>query len=136
MLNCFLKDIKNHQKDLPFYFKLFGKQVYFIDQLKRRIKRSVYRVFDNVTGKWEEINGSRQLLAALLYGVIILSSVLYFLFIRIIEALTLSLNAFSTLGFGDIPVKGTVRYLTIIEGFIGWFLLSIFSVSLISQILW
>ena len=51
------------------------------------------------------------------------------------NALMLSINTFTTLGFGDIPIKGLTRYLAIIEGFIGWFMLSIFSVSLISQLL-
>ena len=47
----------------------------------------------------------------------------------------LSVNAFTTLGFGEIPIKGVPRYLAIIEGFIGWFMLTIFSVALISQLL-
>ena len=41
----------------------------------------------------------------------------------------------ATLGFGEIPIKGLPRYLAIIQGFIGWFMLTIFSVSLISQLL-
>ncbi|MGB0807286.1 MAG: potassium channel family protein [Salibacteraceae bacterium] len=56
-------------------------------------------------------------------------------FINFLNALTLSLNAFTTLGFGDIPTHGAARYITIIQGFIGWFMLTIFSVSLISQVL-
>ena len=55
--------------------------------------------------------------------------------LRGINSIALSINTFSTLGFGDIPVTGISRYVAIIQGFIGWFLLSIFSVSLISQIL-
>ena len=132
----FIKEIRENQRYLPFYFKLFGRQVYVVEQFKLNFRKMIFRGFDNITGKWEEISGKRKLLAAVLYGFIVLFSLLYFFFFRIVEALTLSLNAFSTLGFGDIPVKGTVRYLTILEGFIGWFLLSIFSVSLISQILW
>lgn len=66
-------------------------------------------------------------------------STFYFLlfttFIHILNALTLSLNAFTTLGFGDIPTHGAARYVTIVQGFIGWFLLTIFSVSLINQVL-
>jgi hypothetical protein len=37
------------------------------------------------------------------------------------------------LGFGNIPTKGVARYICIIQGFIGWFLLSIFTVALINQ---
>lgn len=57
------------------------------------------------------------------------------LIIVLINAVTLSINSFVTLGFGSIPTSGFARYLCIIEGFIGWFLLSIFSVALINQVL-
>jgi hypothetical protein len=55
--------------------------------------------------------------------------------ISVINAITLSLNSFVTLGFGTIPTTGAARYVCILQGFIGWFLLSIFTVSLINQIL-
>ena len=55
--------------------------------------------------------------------------------ISLINAITLSLNSFVTLGFGTIPTTGAARYICILQGFIGWFLLSIFTVSLINQIL-
>ena len=53
----------------------------------------------------------------------------------LINAMTLSLNAFVTLGFGTIPTSGLARYVCILQGFLGWFLLSIFTASLINQIL-
>lgn len=64
-----------------------------------------------------------------------LGFVLYSAFVHVLNALTLSLNAFTTLGFGEIPTHGAARYVTIVQGFIGWFLLTIFSVSLINQVL-
>lgn len=57
------------------------------------------------------------------------------LIISLLNAITLSLNSFVTLGFGTIPTTGAARYVCILQGFIGWFLLSIFTVSLINQIL-
>jgi hypothetical protein len=54
---------------------------------------------------------------------------------RCLNALMLSINAFTTLGFGTIPAKGLTRYLLIIQGFVGWILLTIFSATLISQFL-
>ena len=56
-------------------------------------------------------------------------------FMRSLNAIALSLNAFVTLGYGELSAKGAARYLVVLEGAIGWFLLGIFSVSLISQIL-
>ena len=72
--------------------------------------------------------GSRVFVALLFY-------LCYLFLVRAANSIILSINAFSTLGFGNIPVQGALRYITILEGFLGWFLLSIFSVSLISQIL-
>lgn len=54
--------------------------------------------------------------------------------ISLTNAITLSLNAFTTLGFGNIPTHGLARYICIVQGFIGWFLLSIFTVALINQV--
>lgn len=53
--------------------------------------------------------------------------------VSFINAATLSLNAFTTLGFGNIPTHGIARYVCVVQGFIGWFLLSIFTVALINQ---
>ncbi len=53
----------------------------------------------------------------------------------LLNAFTLSLNSFVTLGFGSIPTTGVARYICILQGFLGWFLLSIFTASLINQIL-
>lgn len=55
--------------------------------------------------------------------------------IHLANSFVLSLNSFVTLGFGRIPTTGFARYICILQGFIGWFLLSIFTVSLINQIL-
>lgn len=55
--------------------------------------------------------------------------------LSLLNAITLSLNAFVTLGFGEIPTKGVAKYITVVQGFMGWFLLSIFTVSLVSQLL-
>lgn len=55
--------------------------------------------------------------------------------ISYINALTLSLNSFVTLGFGRIPTIGIARYICVLEGFVGWFLLSLFTVALINQVL-
>ena len=55
--------------------------------------------------------------------------------ISLINAMTLSLNSFVTLGFGSIPTTGLARYVCILQGFIGWFLLSIFTASLINQVM-
>jgi hypothetical protein len=54
-------------------------------------------------------------------------------FLSLLNAITLSLNSFTTLGFGNIPTVGLARYVCVVQGFIGWFLLSLFTVALINQ---
>jgi hypothetical protein len=52
-----------------------------------------------------------------------------------VNALTLSMNAFITLGFGNIPTAGLARYVCVLQGVLGWFLLSLFTVALLNQVL-
>ncbi|MFY0688218.1 MAG: hypothetical protein JXQ90_13685 [Cyclobacteriaceae bacterium] len=61
---------------------------------------------------------------------------LFFLFgLNLLNAFTLSINSFVTLGFGAIPTRGISRYLCVLQGFIGWFLLSLFTVAIINQVI-
>ncbi len=55
--------------------------------------------------------------------------------ISLLNAVALSMNAFITLGFGNIPTTGIARYMCIIQGMLGWFLLSLFTVALLNQVL-
>jgi hypothetical protein len=129
----FLESTDN--KRVPWYFHLFGKPLYYLEKLKDKPAGIIYRLIDKFPDEWEKLSPAKKLLATVIYGVIFFVTVLWFLLIHTLDSIMLSLNVFSTLGFGQIPVRGVPRYLTVIEGFIGWFLLSIFSVSLISQVI-
>ncbi len=65
----------------------------------------------------------------------IISFVIYILAVKFINSIILSLNSFVVIGFGMLPEKGLAMYLSIIEGIIGWFLLTIFTITLLSQVL-
>lgn len=54
-----------------------------------------------------------------LSGLWLLAFLAYTLLVKVINALTLSLKAFTTLGFGNIPTRGFSRYIVIVQGFIG-----------------
>jgi hypothetical protein len=90
---------------------------------------------DFLKGSWKDTDPKVRVLKTSLTLVIFFIALLYDIFIKMLNALMLSINTFTTLGFGEIPIKGLPRYLAIIQGFIGWFMLTIFSVSLISQLL-
>ena len=90
---------------------------------------------DVLKGKWVDLSKGKRRWKSVLLTLMLVIGIIYDIFIKILNALMLSINTFTTLGFGEIPIKGLPRYLAIVQGFIGWFLLTIFSVSLISQLM-
>jgi hypothetical protein len=131
----YIKFVTNVKGKIPWYFHIFGKPLYFLELIRNKPTKLFYKVIDLFPDEWENLSRAKKIIATVLYGVIFFITVLWFLMIHMLDSIALSLNVFSTLGFGQIPIKGLPRYLTILEGFIGWFLLSIFSVSLISQVI-
>ena len=95
----------------------------------------MYKRVEFLQGKWVDLTAGKKFLLGSVTFLAIITYGVYLITIRSLNSLILSINTFTTLGFGDIPVVGVSRYVAILEGFLGWFLLSIFSVSLISQIL-
>ena len=121
--------------ELPAFILLVGKPLYLLSGIKHRFLTFIYRRIEVLKGKWIDLNPMRKAYLSFLTILTILIYSFYLIIIRVLNSVALSINVFSTLGFGAIPVGGITRYITIIEGFLGWFLLSIFSVSLISQML-
>jgi len=120
---------------IPFFMKFLMKPLYRLSLIRHKVVSWLYRRTEILSGKWEDLKGGRKMFVGSVVGVSLTVYLVYLVLIRSLNSLFLSINTFSTLGFGDIPVKGITRYVAILEGFLGWFLLSIFSVSLISQIL-
>lgn len=133
--NEYMSFVSAAKGKIPWYFHIFGKPLYFLELIRNKPTKLFYKLIDIFPDEWEKMSRSKKILATGLYGVIFILTVVWFLLIHVLDSIALSLNVFSTLGFGQIPIKGIPRYLTILEGFIGWFLLSIFSVSLISQVI-
>lgn len=128
--------LKGSQKNkAPFYFYLIalpdnilytsGKSsnhfIIWYTQLVHKLKNS---------GK-----PAKTFFANMLFFLLIFIIVVENLFFRALDSIALSVNIFTTLGFGNTDAKGLPMYLTVLEGFIGWFLLSFFSLSLISQLI-
>ncbi len=127
------KYIDENKNILPAYYRLFGLN---ITRPKLSFRSMVFfKIAHRLLGKWEDARQSKRWLVALLVSCWIGILLGKIILIRIFDAFTMSLNSFSTLGYGDLPRSEAMRYLSIIEGFIGWFLLSIFIVALISQII-
>jgi uncharacterized protein YjbI with pentapeptide repeats len=131
----FKKRLKESESSVPFFFMLFLKPLYWVAVIKHKINKSLYKRVEFLQGKWVDLTAGKKFFLGTLTFLAILTYGVYLIAIRSLNSLILSINTFTTLGFGDIPVVGVSRYVAILEGFLGWFLLSIFSVSLISQIL-
>lgn len=120
---------------VPKFFSKTALPLYNWSISKTLLSSKFLKHFDIMSGTWEELPKSKRIWKSALLILAFLSTVIYDLFIKILNAIMLSINTFTTLGFGEIPIKGFPRYLAILQGFIGWFMLTIFSVSLISQLL-
>jgi hypothetical protein len=131
----FKQDINANRDKVPSLIRMFVLPMFYIGRAYDWVNDAWFSLLDRISGRWENMNPKRKFWAAILYVLVFLITLISYFLFRMMNALMLSLNAFSTLGFGEVPVKGLARYLTVIEGFVGWFLLSIFSVALISQIL-
>ena len=129
------KEMLDSRGEIPVFIVLLGKPLYLLSMIKHKVVAFIYRRTEVLQGRWTDLKPARKVFVGLTVVFSIIIYMIYLGFVRAINSTTLSINAFSTLGFGAIPVKGVSRYITILEGFLGWFLLSIFSVSLISQML-
>ena len=128
-------DLENSKQNVPILIRLLGKPLYYSSLFKHNIMTWVYNRSEILQGRWIDLDTSRKVYVSVVVGISITFYIAYLIIIRLLNSLMLSVNTFSTLGFGNIPVQGGARYIAILEGFLGWFLLSIFSVALISQIL-
>ncbi|MCU0426993.1 MAG: hypothetical protein MUF71_15350 [Candidatus Kapabacteria bacterium] len=132
--------LRNSHNKAPVLVRLIGTPFYYghIVTYQLRLWNIRQSEFVQILQKrWEEADERKHnkigiiLSASGYFGALLLVAAA----IRGINAAALSLNAFVTLGYGEIQARGLARYLAVLEGALGWFLLSIFSVSLISQIL-
>ena len=133
------EEFKNYMttsgKSIPKFFLATSLPLYKWAISGTKFSAGILRRVDIMKGTWDEVPKKKRLWKSILLIGAFLIAVCYDIFIKMLNALMLSINTFTTLGFGEIPIKGLPRYLAIIQGFIGWFMLTIFSVSLISQLL-
>lgn len=99
------------------------------------IKLKVWNYFNVIEGSWVDLPQHKKVINSIILSIFLFFFIAFKMITLVLNALTLSINSFTTLGFGEIPIKGIGRYLAILEGFIGWIFLTLFSVTLISQVL-
>ncbi len=133
--NEFRDYMNESKKEIPGYFIWLTKPIYYFSSYNYKMTGRILKYTDILKGKWIELPPQRRYTTSIIMAMWIFILIVIDLLLKFLNALTLSINTFTTLGFGEIPIKGIPRYLAIIQGFIGWFMLTIFSVSLISQLL-
>lgn len=122
-------------KTVPKFFTATALPLYKWAISGSKLTEAFLSKIDIMKGTWNELPTKKRWWKSLLLIGAFSITICYDVLIKILNALMLSINTFTTLGFGEIPIKGLPRYLAIIQGFIGWFMLTLFSVSLISQLL-
>jgi hypothetical protein len=137
-----LDDLHNFQttlavsrEDVPAFIAWLGKPLYGLNRAYLSVSAWLVERFDIVPGRWQELSKGRKLWTSVAVGAYMLGFLAWGVVMRCVNAFALSINAFVTLGYGEIQARGVARYLAVLEGAVGWFLLSIFSVTLISQLL-
>ncbi len=131
----FLDDYKKEGKKIPRILRLFGEPIHFLGKFRYDIIPNLIHFFNFQPKKWKSLSNVEKIWSAFLIMTISISYLFYVLIVKFINSSILSLNSFVVIGFGSLPEKGIAMYLSIIEGIIGWFLLTIFTITLLSQVL-
>lgn len=132
----FKETLDKNKVKMPVMLASLAKPIYQISILRYKVFGFFYKKAEFMAGrKWEDLQKKDRYWVGTITFILALSYIIYLVFIRALNSVVLSINTFSTLGFGNIPVRGITKYIAIVEGFIGWFMLSIFIVSLLSQMM-
>ena len=122
-------------KDIPRSLRFFGKPLHYLGMFRFEMMPNLIRLFNFQPHAWASLGTSQKVWSGVLITLILISFIIYVVVVKFINAFILSLNSFVVIGFGLLPEKGLAMYLSIIEGIIGWFLLTIFTITLLSQVL-
>ena len=132
----FKNTLNKNKVYMPSILISLAKPIYHISLLRYKLLNFSYKKAEFMAGrKWVDLEKKDRYWIGTLTFFLTLTYIIYLIFIRALNSIVLSINAFSTLGFGQIPVRGFTKYVAIIEGFIGWFMLSIFLVSILNQMM-
>jgi len=132
-----LKSFEKQGKKVPRILRLFGQPLHLLGKFKLDIIPGLVKLFNFQPKSWESLSSWEKAWSGLLIFLISLIFLVYVIIVKFLNSLVLSLNSFVVIGFGALPEQENklAMYLTIIEGIIGWFLLTIFTITLFSQVL-
>jgi hypothetical protein len=134
-LEAFKQDYTNNKKPVPRLFTFMAKVHYRLSKMNIDMQTAYYKRTDIMRDEWGELKPSRKRWTTFVTGTWFMLYLLIGIILKALNAILLSINAFTTLGFGSIPTRGLPRYIVIVQGLIGWVLMTLFSVTLITQLL-
>lgn len=134
-LEDFRLNLEDTIKKAPSIIPWISKPYYRISMMYFNIHLWLLEKVDFARLSWNRMSKNQRIKASLIMTVYMFGFIFWGVVVRVMNGLALSMNAFITLGYGEITAKGIARYLAVVEGCMGWFLLSIFSVSLIAQMM-
>ena len=126
-----------NKTQIPFYLRIFAMPFFsFITQWNRNIYFWLLKKISFLDGKWSGLSFWKKIIKNTFVFVLFFSYLIFLCTKRFLWAVLQSINAFVTFGFGRLSApKNAGLVLAILEGFSGWFLMSVFVVSLLFQLL-
>jgi len=122
-------------KKLPRIIRLLGNVIFHMGLLQLRFTPYVYEKIDFKRSKWVELSPVRKAILGLFVFLLVVFYLLFIMVLKFINGFILSLNSFGFINVGTLPDGGIAMYFSVIESITGWFLLTIFTITLLSQIL-
>ncbi|MBN2614327.1 MAG: hypothetical protein JXR71_01420 [Bacteroidales bacterium] len=135
LVNNLKKDYLKKQKKVPRTITMVGEVIYALGRVRSFLTPRLIRLLNFQPQSWENLKSFKKFFSYLMIPLVMLLFIVYVLVVKFITGFIMSLNNLIALGFGVMPEEGIAMYISIIEGIIGWFLLTIFTVSLFSQVL-
>ncbi len=136
-IDSFFDYYQKNGKRLPHLLKLFGGTLTFVGKIRLNFISRIIHALNFQPKAWESLETIEKFWSGLIILLISLCFIAYVFIVKFVNSLILSLNSFVVIGFGSLPEQenSLAMYLSIIEGIIGWFLLTIFTITLFSQVL-
>lgn len=125
----------NRKEGLPAAIRIMGTPLYGAWKFRHRLTLWIYDRVEFLHGRWEQLPARRKVMMGMAIGLLLVFYLFFVLVVKFVNSYLLSTNILVSLGFGKTPEQVIPLYISIIQGVLGWFVLTIFSITLLSQML-
>ena len=99
----FYQNMKNSKRKVPIIFFLISRPLYWFSTLRVKFMDKLLRRSEVLQGKWSDLSKKKRSRTAFWITLWWFGYLLVAIVFKALNALTLSINSFTTLGFGHIP---------------------------------